>query len=94
MSYKTDVKFFQSFCRKYVNRIVRLHFSDLGTVEETNLSLDSPRQATKKLLLHQADDPLMLTIGRLLFWWLETKDLLDEYIYGIPSTDFEIKHTY
>ena len=25
---------------------------------------------------------------------MECKDLLDEYIYGIPSTDFEISHTY
>lgn len=88
MTYKTDVKFFQSFCRRYMNRIIRLHFSDLGTIQETDLSLESPRQATKKLLLHQTDDPLLLTVGRLLFWWFETKGLLNEYIYGIPASSF------
>ena len=88
MSYKTDVKFFQSFCRRYVNRIVKLHFSDLASINDGDLRIDSPRQATQKLLLHKADDPLLLTVGRLLFWWLETKGLMDEYIYAIPSTDF------
>jgi hypothetical protein len=36
----------------------------------------------------------VLTVGRLLIWWVEARGLFDEYIYGIPSTDFEITHTY
>ena len=94
MSYRTDVEFFQSFCRRYINKTVRAYFSDISGVDEDSLSVNSSRQATKKLLLHKDTDTLPLTLGRLLFWWLETKGLMDEYIYGIPSTDFDIKHTY
>ncbi len=91
---RQDVEFFQSFCRRYVNRAIREFFRDIDDVPEDSLSVDSPRQATKKLLLHLDTDTMTLTIGRLLFWWLETKGLLDEVIYGIPSTDFEISNTY
>lgn len=85
---RQDAEFFQSFCRKYVNKAVRNHFSDISNVADDDLSLSNPRQTTKKLLLHKDTDPIMLTIGRLLFWWLETKGLLDEYIYGIPASNF------
>ena len=94
MTYRADVEFFQSFCRKYINKAIRAYFSDISEVNEDSLSVNSPRQATKKLLLHRDTDTLPLTLGRLLFWWLETKGLMDEYIYGIPSTDFEISNTY
>ena len=94
MTYRADVEFFQSFCRKYINKAIRAYFSDISEVNEDSLSVNSPRQATKKLLLHKDTDTLPLTLGRLLFWWLETKGLMDEYIYGIPSTDFEISNTY
>ena len=94
MTYRADVELFQSFCRKYINKAIRAYFSDISEVNEDSLSVNSPRQATKKLLLHKDTDTLPLTLGRLLFWWLEAKGLMDEYIYGIPSTDFEIKYTY
>lgn len=91
---RQDVEFFQSFVRRYVNRAIREHFRDIDDISEDSLSVDAPRQATKLLLLHKDTDPMMLTVGRLLFWWFETKGLLDDYIYGIPSTDFEISNTY
>ena len=30
----------------------------------------------------------------MLIWWVEAKGLFNDVIYGIPSTDFEIKYTY
>lgn len=91
---RQDVEFFQSFVRRYINRTIRNHFSDISSVDESNLNVDVPRQAAKKLCLHKDTDTMTLTIGRLLFWWIETRGLLDEFIYGIPSTHFETTNTY
>lgn len=89
-----DVELFQSFCQRYVNRLVREHFRDVEGSNPDDLSLSSPRSLIKRICLHKDNDPLTLTIGRLLVWWVEARGLFDEFIYGIPSTDFEIKHTY
>lgn len=84
----TDIEFFQSFCRKYVNKAVKNHFKDVSGDDENSLSVNVPRQAIKRVCLHKDTDPIMLTIGRLLIWWVEAKGLFDEYIYGIPVTTF------
>ncbi|MDJ0593445.1 MAG: hypothetical protein QNJ72_26245 [Pleurocapsa sp. MO_226.B13] len=88
-----DVELFQSFCRRYVNRQVRDHFSDVPGEDDDSLSRAVPRQLIKRLCLHKDRDNLVLTIARLLLWWIEAKGLFDEYIYGIPSTDFHISNT-
>lgn len=85
---RQDVEFFQSFIRKYINKVVRLHFEDIKFVGEDNLNINNPREAAKKLCLHKNTDPMILTLGRLLFWWVETKGLLEEYIYGVPASNF------
>lgn len=91
---RQDVENFQSFVRKYVNRAVKEHFRDIDGNDDASLSLDVPRQAIKRVCLHKDTDPIVLTVGRMLIWWVEAKGLFDEYIYGIPSTDFEISNTY
>ena len=91
---RQDVEYFQSFIRRYVNRAVREHFSDVTGDDDDSLSIDVPRQAIKRICLHKDTDPITLTIGRLLIWWIEAKGLFNEVIYGIPSTDFEISNTY
>ncbi|MEL6438699.1 MAG: hypothetical protein AAFQ80_05510 [Cyanobacteria bacterium J06621_8] len=89
-----DVELFQSFCRRYINKGVRNHFNDISGGDDGSLSLDVPRQAIKRVCLHKDTDTLSLTIGRLLIWWVEAKGLFNNIIYGIPSTDFDIKYTY
>lgn len=89
-----DIELFQSFCRKYFNRTVKEHFKDVTNDDPDTLSRSVPRQLIKRICLHKDNDPIILTVGRLLIWWVEAKGLFDEYIYGIPSTDFEITHTY
>ena len=89
-----DIELFQSFCRRYINREVGKHFRDVDGDSDEALSRAVPRQLIKRICLHKDKDPIVLTVGRLLIWWVEAKGLFDEYIYGIPSTDFEIKHTY
>lgn len=85
---RQDVEFFQSFVRKYINTAIRAHFKDVTVNDPDNLDVNNPREAAKKLCLHKNTDTLTLTIGRLLFWWIETRGLLEEFIYGIPATNF------
>ena len=85
---RPDVETFQSFCLRYINRAVKNHFADISEDDIDNLSLTSPRQVIKRICIHRDSDPMTLTIGRLLIYYFETKNLLDEYIYGIPVTTF------
>lgn len=89
-----DVEIVQSFIRKYINKAIKEHFKDIAGDDESSLSKAAPRSAIKLVCLHKDTDPITLTAIRLLIWWVEAKGLMDEYIYGIPSTDFEITHTY
>ena len=91
---RQDVEHFQSFCRKWINRTVKEHFKDLPAGTDGSLDTNSPRTVIRDVCLHKDTDPMTLTIGRMLIWWVEARGLLDEYIYGIPSTDFEISNTY
>lgn len=91
---RQDVEFFQSFCRQWVNKAVNAHFRDVDNDNPDTLSPNVPRQAIKRMCLHKDTDTMTLTIGKLLMWWIEARGLIDEFIYGIPSTDFEITHTY
>jgi hypothetical protein len=89
-----DIELFQSFIRKYINKVVKEHFKDIQGDTDASLSLGVPRQAIKRVCLHKDSDPIVLTVGRLLIWWVEARGLFEDVIYGIPSTDFEITHTY
>ena len=89
-----EIELFQSFCRRYFNKVVRKHFKDVTSNDKDSLSNAVPRQLIKNICLHEDKDPIMLTIGRLLIWWVEAKGLFNDVIYGIPSTDFEIKYNY
>ena len=88
-----DIELFQSFCRKYFNRVVKEHFSDITDDNPDALDVDAPRQLSKRLCLHKDDDSVLLTLARLLLWWFEMKGLFDEPFYGIPSTEFHINYT-
>lgn len=83
-----DIELFQSFCRKYVNKQVKNHFSDITGNDDASLSRSTPREIIKRICLHKNDDSLTLTISRLLLWWVEAKGLFGEYIYGIPAINF------
>ena len=89
-----NVEIVQSFIRRYINKEVKEYFKDVQGNDASSLSLSAPRSAIKLVCLHQDKDPIMLTILRLLIYWVEARGLFDEFIYGIPSTDFEISHTY
>jgi hypothetical protein len=89
-----DIELFQDFCRRYFNRTINAHFKDVEGTDDDSLSRSVPRSLIKRVCLHKDKDPIILTVGRLLIWWVEARGLFEEFIYGIPSTDFEIKHTY
>lgn len=89
-----DVELVQSFIRRYINKEVKNHFKDINGNDDNSLSLDAPRQAIKLVCLHKDKDPIMLTILRLLIYWVEARGLFNDVIYGIPSTEYEIKYNY
>lgn len=89
-----DVEFFQSFCRNYINKGVKRYFKDVSINSNDSLGSGTARQIIKRLCIHKDSDPITLTIGRLLVWWIEAKGLFNDIIYGIPSLDFEITNTY
>lgn len=89
-----DVEIVQSFIRKYINKAIKEHFKDTPGDDESSLSKNAPRSSIKLVCLHKDTDPITLTAIRLLIWWVEARGLMDEYIYGIPSTDFEMSNTY
>jgi hypothetical protein len=83
-----DIDLFQSFCMRYINRAVREHFKDVEGDDDGSLSRAVPRQLIKRICLHKDKDPIVLTIGRLLIWWVEARGLFDDVFYGIPSKTF------
>ena len=83
-----QVEVVQSFIRRYINKAIREHFSDVSGLDEGSLNLSVPRQAIKLVCLHQDKDPIMLTILRLLIYWVEARGLFNEIIYGIPAQNF------
>jgi hypothetical protein len=84
-----DVEIVQSFIRKYINKAIKEHFNDTPGDDENSLSKAAPRSAIKLVCLHKDTDPITLTAIRLLIWWVEAKGLIDEYIYGIPVSQFQ-----
>jgi hypothetical protein len=89
-----DVELLQNFCIKHINKVVKKHFKDVEGTVDTALDKDTPRPLIKRICLHKNTDPLVLTVARLLIWWVEARGLFDEYIFGMPGEEFEIKHTY
>jgi hypothetical protein len=84
-----DVEIVQSFIRKYINKAIKEHFKDIPGEDENSLSKAAPRSAIKLVCLHKDTDPITLTAIRLLIWWVEARGLMDEYIYGIPVSQFQ-----
>ena len=84
-----DVEIVQSFIRKYINKAVKEHFKDVPGELESELSKATPRSAIKLVCLHKDTDPITLTAIRLLIWWIEAKGLMDEYIFGMPVSEFQ-----
>jgi hypothetical protein len=76
---------FQDFCKKYINRKVKEHFSDLGD-ERWQPDFNVDRHFTRWVCTHQDKDPLVLSVGRLLVYFFKIQGLLDEPLYSMPCT--------
>jgi hypothetical protein len=80
-----EIERFQDFCRKYINRKVKEYFKDLGDERwQPDLNLD--RHFVRWVCTHQDNDPLALTVGRLLVYFFKVQGLLDEPLYFIPTS--------
>ncbi|MBD2210192.1 hypothetical protein H6G27_09910 [Nostoc linckia FACHB-104] len=83
-----DVELIQEFCRNYVNKIVRQHFSDLNDIDESNLTTTNSRHVAKMVSLHKDNDPITLTTTRLLCLFFAMSNWEGDPIYGLPATEF------
>jgi hypothetical protein len=81
----SETERFQSFCRRFINRKVRENFKDLGG-EDFQADFRNERHFSRHICTHQDDDPLTLTIGRLMVYYFEVRGLIEEPIYSIPSS--------
>lgn len=79
----SPVEQFQDVNKRLWNKLVREYFRDI-TGLENDLDLTTPRQALLKACLHLEDDPLPLTIGRMLLFLNATNWLKNQtsYIFG------------
>lgn len=81
-----DVERFQDFCRKFINRKVREHFTDLGG-DDWQPDFNVSRHFTRWVCTHTDNDPMMLTLGRLLVYFFKVQGLLEEPIFAMPATN-------
>lgn len=91
----SDVEHIQALIRRYINREIREHFSDLGG-DNWEPDISTTRGAMRKALTHEDSDPLQLTILRLFTYYFiygQAKALMPD-IYGIPNTVFDQVRVY
>lgn len=90
--FMNDVELIQSFCTRYINKLVKEHFKDIENLEiNDNLDLTNARQISRKVCYHKDKDPISLTTCRLIIFYFVMSGLktnLDEIFYTIPSTEF------
>lgn len=78
---------FQTVCRLYFNPLVEKHFKEVG-----DFNPNDSRSVLKDTCLHDDNDSMFLTLGRMLFWENEIKEKED--YYAIPVTNFQQTFTY
>jgi hypothetical protein len=86
----SDVEHVQALIRRYINKEIREHFSDLGG-DDWDPDITTTRGSMRKALTHEDSDPLQLTLARLFIYYFiygQAKALMPD-IYGIPNTVFD-----
>jgi hypothetical protein len=69
---------FQDVNKRLWNKIVRDYFKDITTADD-NLDLTTSRQALLRACLHDSNDSINLTIGRMLLFLFGTTYVKDQY---------------
>jgi hypothetical protein len=75
---------FQDLVRKVYNREVREHFSDITADDD----ITTNRGTLKRGCLHLEDDPIALTVGRMLLFDNEVRRIGQTPILGLPNESF------
>jgi hypothetical protein len=88
----SETERFQSFCRQYINRKVRERFKDLGG-DDWQADFTNDRHFSRHVVTHKDDDPLALTVGRLIVYFFEIQGFLKEPLYTMPSRELHISNT-
>ena len=91
----SDVEQLQALVRRTLNREVREHFSDLGG-DDWDPEVGTTRGQMRYCLTHKDDDPLLLTVGRMMLYYFtygRARDLQPPQ-YSIPTLDYQASHKY
>jgi hypothetical protein len=80
----SSTEHFQDLVRKVYNREVREHFSDVTADDD----ITTNRGTLKRGCLHLEDDPIALTVGRMLLFDNEVRRIGQTPILGMPSENW------
>ena len=70
MAKPNEVEAFQSFCRRYINLEVKKYFNDVKGDDESLYTSSTARFVIRNICLHKDKDPLILSVGRMLVFYL------------------------
>lgn len=77
---------FQDVARRTSNLEVKEWFADLASDE---VDIGTPRSSLRAACTHQENDPLVLTVGRMLLFDMVVRRVWNRGVYGIPVASFQ-----
>lgn len=85
----SGVKHIQSVCLSVVNKMVKETFNDVR--DDIDIDINISRHSLKVACLHTSRDSLILTVGRLLVYFIvvEAAKKLHPAMYAIPAQDYQ-----
>lgn len=90
-----SIEHLQSLCRKILNPEIKKDFSDISD-ELAELDISTSSSSLRTACLHIDNDSLLMTVGKLLFYYLVINKAQDLQapIYGTPKSthDFEVNY--
>ncbi len=88
MAKPNEVEAFQSFCRRYINLEVKKYFNDVKGDDESLYTSSTARFVIRNICLHKDKDPLILSVGRMLvFYLIVNLEKEPQYEIERPRTD-------
>lgn len=90
-----SIEHLQSLCRKVLNPEIKKDFADVSD-ELAELDISTTASSLRAACLHIDNDSLLMTVGKLLFYYLVINKAQDLQapIYGIPKADHDYDTKY
>lgn len=90
-----SIEHLQSLCRKVLNPEIKKDFADVSD-ELTELDISTTASSLRAACLHIDNDSLLMTVGKLLFYYLVINKAQDLQapIYGVPKATHDFSKKY